>query len=243
MPETASTAAIHATELSKDFGRVIALRQIDLVVNPGEFVTLFGRNGAGKTTLLNLVSGVTQPSSGSVSIFGDDPRKLDIRRRLAVISHDIFLYDNLTAIENLEFVADMFGLSDSEERIKEVLQEVGLYHRRFDLIQTFSRGMLQRLTIARALLHKPDLLLLDEPFTGLDQHAIALLLEILRKQKEAGRTIMLTTHDLYTGVDLADRFLIIERHRIRDSGSLEGMTAEELRSRYFALIDSMEAGR
>ncbi len=243
MTETASHAAIQVNNLSKDFGRIIALRSIHLSVAPGEFLTVFGRNGAGKTTLLNMISGVTQPSSGEVLIFGTDPRELHNRKRLAVISHEVFLYDNLTALENLEFAASMFAVDHASERITTVLKDVGLYHRRYDLSQTFSRGMLQRLTIARALLHEPELLLLDEPFTGLDQHAIALLTTILARQKEKGKTILLTTHDLFTGVQLADRFVILEKHKIRDEGSMQGVDADTLRSRYFDLIDSMEAGQ
>ena len=241
--DQAKQAAIEIKDLSKDFGRVIALRKVDLLVESGEFVTVFGRNGAGKSTLLNLIGGITRPSEGQVRVFGDDPQELANRKRLAVISHEVFLYDLLSALENLEFTAAMYGISNPAERIVQVLKDVGLYHRRFDITGTFSRGMLQRLTIARALLHEPGILLLDEPFTGLDQHAIALLTDLLAQQKTAGRTILLTTHDLHLGFALADRYVILEKRHILDSAPLQGMDAESLRQRYFQLIEGLEAGR
>jgi heme exporter protein A len=243
LTESSNQPAVEIKRLSKDFGRVIALRNVDLQIEAGEFVTIFGRNGAGKTTLLNIMSGVTRPSDGSVLIYGADPQVLENRRRLAVISHEVFLYELLTAIENLEFAAEMYKLENPEERIKAVLNEVGLYHRRFDLTATFSRGMLQRLTIARALLHEPQILLLDEPFTGLDQHAIALLTELLGAQKAAGKTIMLTTHDFHMGLNLADRYVILEKRQVLDTDTMTGLSAEGLRQRYFDLIEGKEAGR
>lgn len=240
---TPDAPAIQVEDLSKDFGRVLALRRVALTIEAGCFVTIFGRNGAGKSTLLNLIAGITRPSTGKVSLFGYDPQVRQNRLRLSVISHEVFLYEMLTAEENLEFVAQMYGVANPASRIEAVLREVGLYHRRYDLVRTFSRGMLQRLTIARALLHEPGILLLDEPFTGLDQHAIALLTDLLAQQKAKGRTILLTTHDFHTGLTLADRYVILEKHRILDQGDLRDLDAETLRARYFELIEGGEAGR
>lgn len=230
MPET----ALHLDAVSKDFGRIIALRRISFNVESGEFVSILGRNGAGKTTLLNIISGISTPSEGAVQLFGTDPAATSNKSKLAVISHEMFLYSNLTALENLEYYAKMYSVENMEEKIRSVLETVELTHRRFDLVATFSRGMMQRLTIARALLHDPSFLLLDEPFTGLDQHAIAMLTAILKGQKRQGRTILLTTHDLHIATDLSDRFVIIDKHRVvYDAGAGE-MSIDDLRSKFFS---------
>lgn len=230
MPEL----ALHLSDVSKDFGRIIALRKVDLDIQAGQFVSILGRNGAGKTTLLNIISGVSTPSNGKVQLFGDDPFSRNNRSSLAVISHEMFLYGNLTALENLEYYASMYSVDQMDTRITEVLETVELRHRRFDLVSTFSRGMMQRLTIARALLHDPSFLLLDEPFTGLDQHAIGMLTTILKGQKDRGRTILLTTHDLHIAADLSDRYIVIDRHRIVFDGDKHEITPDEIRARYFS---------
>ncbi len=234
-----SILALEVSGVSKDFGRIIALRDVTFTVQLGEFVSILGRNGAGKTTLLNLISGVSKPSEGTIQLFGTDPNDRVNKAKLAVISHEMFLYGNLTAIENLEYYSRIYNVPDAQERIGIVLQDVELTHRRFDLVATYSRGMTQRLTIARALLHKPSLLLLDEPFTGLDQHAIGMLISLLRKQKEMDRTILLTTHDLHTATELSDRYLVISKHKIVQDGLITETNADEIRAIYF----SAEAGK
>ena len=226
--------ALQINDVSKDFGRIIALRGINFSVVPGEFVSILGRNGAGKTTLLNIISGVSQPSEGSVKLFGTDPSDRQNKAKLAVISHEMFLYDNLTAMENLEYYSRIYNVPDSALRVEQVLRDIELTHRRFDLVSTYSRGMTQRLTIARALLHEPALLLLDEPFTGLDQHAIGMLINLLRKQREKGRTILLTTHDLHTAKELSDRFIILEKHRIVKDGMMADTDPDKIRNEFFS---------
>jgi heme ABC exporter ATP-binding subunit CcmA len=233
-----SVAALEVIEVSKDFGRIIALRGVSFSVQSGEFVSILGRNGAGKTTLLNIISGVSRPSEGAVKLFGTDPGDRENKAKLAVISHEMFLYGNLTALENLEYYSSMYNVPESKKRIEAVLNDVELTHRRFDLVATYSRGMTQRLTIARALLHEPSLLLLDEPFTGLDQHAIGMLISLLQRQKEMGRTIVLTTHDLHTASELSDRYLVISKHKIIKDGLISDTTPEAIREQYF----SAEAG-
>ena len=225
--------ALDVCGVSKDFGRIIALRGVDLSMEPGEFLSIIGRNGAGKTTLLNIISGTTKPTQGKVLLFGTDPSDRQNKAKLAVISHEMFLYGNLTALENLEYYASVYAVQNPGQRILEVLNEVELSQRRFDLAATFSRGMLQRLTIARALLHEPSMLLLDEPFTGLDQHAIAMLSTLLLKQKANGRTILLTTHDLHIAAELSDRYVILDRHRITEDGRMGDTSPEDLRKRFF----------
>ncbi|MCF7808550.1 MAG: heme ABC exporter ATP-binding protein CcmA [Candidatus Marinimicrobia bacterium] len=229
-----SEIALHLDSVSKDFGRIIALRGINLDVQPGEFVSILGRNGAGKTTLLNIISGISTPSEGEVLLFGTDPAASSNKSKLAVISHEMFLYSNLTAVENLEYYTQMYRVEGMEDKISSVLETVELTHRRFDLVSTFSRGMMQRLTIARALLHDPQFLLLDEPFTGLDQHAIAMLTTILKGQKAQGRTILLTTHDLHIANDLSDRFVVIDKHRVVYDAAVGALGVDELRSRFFS---------
>jgi len=230
--------ALEVSGVSKDFGRIIALRGVTFAVQSGEFVSVLGRNGAGKTTLLNIISGISRPSDGSVKLFGTDPNDRVNKAQLAVISHEMFLYGNLTALENLEYYSRIYNVPDAKNRIDTVLQDVELKHRRFDLVATYSRGMTQRLTIARALLHEPSLLLLDEPFTGLDQHAIGMLITLLKKQKELGRTILLTTHDLHTAAILSDRYLVISKHKIVRDGLMADSNPDEIRAAFF----SAEAG-
>lgn len=226
--------ALEVHNVSKDFGRIIALRGITFSVQPGEFVSILGRNGAGKTTLLNIVSGISRPSEGEAKLFGTDPGDRKNKAKLAVISHEMFLYGNLTAIENLEYYSQVYGIPDPTRRIEAVLKDVELTHRRFDLVATYSRGMTQRLTIARALLHEPSLLLLDEPFTGLDQHAIGMLISLLKKQKEMGRTILLTTHDLHTAAELSDRYVVIAKHKVVRDGIMSETDPDEIREAYFS---------
>lgn len=230
--------ALEVLGVSKDFGRIIALRGVTFSVQAGEFVSILGRNGAGKTTLLNIVSGVSRPSEGEVKLFGTDPSDRENKAKLAVISHEMFLYGNLTAIENLEYYSRIYNVPDAKQRVEEVLSDVELTHRRFDLVATYSRGMTQRLTIARALLHEPSLLLLDEPFTGLDQHAIGMLITLLKKQKEMGRTILLTTHDLHTATELSDRYIVISKHKIVKDGLIADTSPDAIREKFF----SAEAG-
>jgi len=231
-------SALQLIDVSKDFGRIIALRQVKLSVEVGEFVSILGRNGAGKTTLLNIISGISKPSRGTVKLFGANPSLTDNKSKLAVISHEMFLYANLTALENLEYYATIYAVPAMHDKIAAVLSSVELTHRRFDLVGTFSRGMMQRLTIARALLHEPSLLLLDEPFTGLDQHAIAMLTSLLLEQKERGRTILLTTHDLHTASKLSDRYVVLEKHRITQDGPMSKTNPEEIRQKYFSVENS-----
>jgi len=236
-------AVITAEKLRKEFGRVVALRGVSFQVPASTFFTIFGRNGAGKSTLLSIISGMAAASSGVIRVFGEDPAARTQRHRLSVISHESFLYDNLTALENLEFYGKLYSVQDLKERTHPVLRQVGLHHRRFDLVRTFSRGMLQRLTIARAILHNPDLFLLDEPFTGLDQHATEMLIGLLETLKAQGKTILLTTHDLHIGLRLSDQYMILERQQVVETGSASGLTEDALREKYFSLISSGEAGQ
>jgi heme exporter protein A len=216
---------IEVKKLVKRFGLKTVLRGLDFEVQPGEFVALLGPNGAGKTTFLRILASLSRPSMGTVSIAGFNLPKeaASVRARLGVVSHMPLLYNDLTAEENLSFFARMYGLENADERISEVLEMVGLEAPRRDLVRTFSRGMQQRLAIGRAVLHDPDVMLFDEPYTGLDQDASSMLDGVLQTVAGQGRTVVMTSHDLARAEDLATRFDILSRGVIAASSSREGL--------------------
>jgi heme exporter protein A len=202
---------IETRSLAKTFGLQPVLRGVDFEVAPGEFAALLGPNGAGKTTLLRILATLARPSFGQARIAGFPlPAGADeVRRRLGVVSHHPLLYGDLTAEENLLFYARMYGLAQPAPRINTVLEQVGLAARRRDLVRTFSRGMQQRLAIGRAVLHDPEVMLFDEPYTGLDPDASAMLDGVLRDVAARGRTVLMTTHDLARALAVADRLMIL----------------------------------
>jgi heme exporter protein A len=196
----------------------LALQGIDLQLESGKCLGLVGPNGAGKTTLLKILSTLTVPSSGTVTIAGLDASRAAerIRPLLGVLSHRTFLYGHLTAFENLHFYGRMLGVIQLGERIREVLETVGLATLGRQLVRTYSRGMQQRLAIARAVLHRPRLLLLDEPYNALDAQAVARVQELLRQLSGEGHTVVISTHDLPRGFELCDEIAIQRRGRIVD---------------------------
>jgi heme exporter protein A len=222
---------IQVSKLVKRFGLKAILRGVELEVTPGEFVGLIGPNGAGKTTFLRILASLSRPSAGKVQIAGYQlPAQASlVRRRLGVLSHQPLLYGDLSALDNLIFFGRLYAVEGLPARIDEVLKLVGLSARRNDLVRTFSRGMQQRLAIARAVLHDPEVLLLDEPYTGLDQDASQMLDDVLRQIASQGRTVLMTSHDLARAVDLCTRFCVLANGRItaqthradlRDAGQL-----------------------
>ena len=204
---------IETKKLVKRFGLKTILRGVDFSVEPGEFVALLGPNGAGKTTFLRILASLSRPSLGSIKVAGYSlPNEAaQVRAKLGVVSHMPLLYPDLTAEENLQFYARMYGITDYASRITDVLNMVGLEHRRKDLVRTFSRGMQQRLAIGRAVIHDPEVMLFDEPYTGLDQDASEMLDGVLRSVAAEGRTVVMTSHDLARAEDLATRFDILSR--------------------------------
>ena len=212
---------ITVKKLVKRFGLKTVLRGVDFDVQPGEFVALLGPNGAGKTTFLRILASLSRPSLGEVNIAGHKlPHEAaQVRARLGVVSHLPLLYGDLTAEENLRFYARMYNISNYESRINEVLEMVGLENRRRDIVRTFSRGMQQRLTIGRAVLHDPDVVLFDEPYTGLDQDASSMLDDVLKTVAAKGRTVVMTSHDLARAEALATRFDVLSRGVISASAS------------------------
>ena len=212
---------IEVKKLVKRFGLKTILRGLDFSVESGEFVALLGPNGAGKTTFLRVLATLSRPSMGLVKVAGHHlPHEAaQVRAKLGVVSHLPLLYPDLTAEENLRFYGRMYGLGNMEARISEVLEMVGLEHRRKDLVRTFSRGMQQRLAIGRAVIHDPEVMLFDEPYTGLDQDASEMLDEVLRSVAAEGRTVVMTSHDLARAEDLATRFDILSRGVITASAA------------------------
>ena len=207
---------IEVQKLVKRFGLKTVLRKLDFQVVEGEFVGVVGPNGAGKTTFLRILATLSRPTFGAVKIAGYPlPAKAaQVRAKLGVLSHQPMLYGDLTAEQNLRFFGRMYGVVDLDVRIAYMLDTVGLSDRRRDLVRTFSRGMQQRLAIGRAVLHDPQLLLLDEPYTGLDQDAASMLDTILRSVTAQGRTVVMTSHDLARVSDLASRFDVLSRGAI-----------------------------
>jgi heme exporter protein A len=204
---------IEVRKLVKRFGLKTVLRGLNFHVEPGEFVALLGPNGAGKTTFLRILASLSRPTLGDVRISGYHlpAQAAAVRSRLGVVSHQPLLYGDLTAEENLQFYGRMYGVPELPRRIDRVLELVGLAPRRRDLVRTFSRGMQQRLAIGRAVLHDPDVMLFDEPHTGLDQDASAMLDSVLQEVAARGRTVVMTSHDLSRAADLASRFDILSR--------------------------------
>jgi heme exporter protein A len=204
---------IDVRRLVKTFGWKPVLRGLDFHVEPGEFVALLGPNGAGKTTFLRILASLSRPSMGEVTVGGYrlPGQAAAVRRILGVVSHQPLLYGDLTAEENLRFFGRLYGVPRLETRLREVLEMIGLSARRRDLVRQYSRGMQQRLAIGRAVLHEPEIMLFDEPHTGLDQEASQMLDEVLRQVAARGRTVVMTSHDLLRSAELATRVDILSR--------------------------------
>ena len=228
-------AIIEVENLSKVFGLLPALQGLDFTVARGEFILLLGANGSGKSTLLRLLSGLSKPSDGRIRIGGWllPQEAMAVRSQIGLVAHRPLLYENLTARENLEFYGRLYGIGRDERdaRSETLLSQVGLLRRADTLVRTFSRGMQQRLSIARALLHQPDVLLLDEPYSGLDQAAAELLDDLLATARQDGNTIILSTHQLERLPQSAERAIILSRGRIGYDGPLsEGDMAATYRA-------------
>jgi heme exporter protein A len=225
---------ITVKKLVKRFGLKTVLRGVDFEVEPGEFVALLGPNGAGKTTFLRILASLSRPSLGEVKVAGYrlPNEAAAVRARLGVVSHLPLLYGDLTAEENLRFYGRMYNLENLEARLTEVLEMVGLDNRRRDLVRTFSRGMQQRLAIGRAVLHDPDVMLFDEPYTGLDQDASSMLDDVLKTVAAAGRTVVMTSHDLARAEDLATRFDILSRGVISATTTRQELKSSNLLTFY-----------
>ena len=228
--------------LTKRYGRRKILKELDLTLNGGEIACLLGPNGAGKTTLLRALAGLASIQSGEVSLDGEiiDFKDQTLRRRIGLIMHQPFLYENLTGLENLRFYAELYQTNQTGEALKTALERVGLNPSREDPVRAYSRGMKQRLTVARALLHDPDILLMDEPYTGLDQQGCKLLNQILLEEKTAGRLVLITTHELDYARQIADRFITLHLGRIADEFENHELSLDRIQARYQAITAPRE---
>ena len=212
------------TDVARHYGRRKALSQISFTCEPGEIVGLLGPNGAGKSTLLNILATLLSPSAGRVQ-YGDqssDAGGAALRAQIGMLGHDLFLYPELTARENLTFFARLYGLTAVPAVVAAALERAGLPDRGDDLVSGFSRGMRQRVALERALLHEPRLILLDEPFTGLDQASTAALVDRLQERQRAGCLIVLATHDLDVADSLLSRAIYLKNGRIVGTDSESG---------------------
>jgi heme exporter protein A len=229
---------IKAEGIYKKIGNKEILRGIDLYLQEGEFVTVLGPNGAGKTTLLKVLAMLTKPSAGKLTIGGVpvEDNMVEMRGCIGVISHNTFLYDKLTAFENLRFYGEMYQVKNLKERIHQVIEEVGLQYSLADPVRTFSRGMQQRLSIARAILHDPKVLFLDEPYTGLDQHAIGILNKVLFQLNRDKRTIFMITHNYEQGLELSDKIVIIYKGKITYQEEAKCLGPQEFKQLYLEQV-------
>ncbi|NYT18943.1 MAG: ABC transporter ATP-binding protein [Methanosarcinales archaeon] len=231
------------SNVSKSYGNVPVLKGIDLDIKKGEFVAILGSNGAGKTTLVKIMSTLSSPSVGVVEIGGHNVADdlASVRSMIGVISHETYLYNDLTAEENLRFFGKMYGIKgdDLECRIHELLGQVELSGRSDDRVTTFSRGMKQRLSIARSLIHEPDILFLDEPYTGLDQHASRTFEKVLKDLDPEDTTRVMVTHDITNTFKMCSRVLILDNGRIVFDSPMSGISsADELKDIYISHVSS-----
>lgn len=226
---------IQVEGLVKSYGHTYALRNVDLEVREGQFLTVVGPNGAGKTTLLRILATLLKPTGGLVRISGFDmaSRSAEIRRHIGFVSHQSLTYPKLTIEENLTFYGKLYDVPAVEERVETLVDLVGLKARRHDAARTLSRGMQQRLSIARAIIHQPSLLLLDEPYTGLDQQAAEMLRQLLQTITTEARTVVMTTHDLQRALELCDKVAILTKGQIAYQTEDASLTLEDLRQAYW----------
>lgn len=225
--------AIETKKLTKVFGDRKALDKVSIEVPEGAFLSIFGPNGAGKTTLVRTLATLSRATSGTALVAGFDAKEEPdkVREHIGLISHNPMLYPDLTAMENLMFTAQLYGVVNAEERVRELLHAVELDHRRFDVVRTFSRGMTQRLSIARALMNDPDVVFLDEPYAGLDPHAVEIF-DGLIEQLRDGRTFIMVSHDLQKGFDVCTHALVLARGRVVSYAPKEDIDFEQFRQLY-----------
>lgn len=229
---------IEVNNLVKKIGDKIILRNLKLSVAEGETIAVLGPNGAGKTTLLKTIATLTKPTSGDVKVFGLTSKKdvLEIRQNIGYLPHASLLYEHFSPLENLVFYGKLYGVKDVEKRSKELVEQVGLKFFMNEPVRGFSRGMIQRTAIARAIIHNPKLLLLDEPHTGLDQKAIGILNDVITEKKKSGMTTLMVTHDIKQAAAVCDRAIVIQGGKVTGDFKMVGMSEEQLLAKYHEFV-------
>lgn len=225
---------IRIEQLTKQADQKLILRQVNLHIQKGETVAILGPNGAGKSTLLKVLATLIKPTSGTVKMNGLDIKKnqLEIKRIFGYLPHSSLLYEHYSPLENLQFFGRMYGVQDAEQRAKQLVKEVGLAYFMNEPVKNFSRGMIQRIAIARAIVHEPEILLLDEPHTGLDQGAIAILNNVILSMKKQGTTTLMVTHDFKQAAMLCDRMIIVKNGRVVDDFYPNSNSLEQISQKY-----------
>ncbi|MCZ6766239.1 MAG: ABC transporter ATP-binding protein [bacterium] len=232
------TPTVRTEKITKQFGRFTALLNISIEIAQGEFVSIVGQNGAGKTTFLKILSTIIRTYEGDAQLFGSALRRAgaDVRRRIGVVLHESLLYPDLTVADNLTYYARLYGVSNRHERVAEVIRRLDLDVKARSLVRSLSRGLRQRASLARAFLHEPDLLLLDEPFTGVDERAAGLLTDSLAEFKKRGGTIVMVTHNIDRAWHLADRMIILQRGTLAFETATSITTTDAFRTRYEEIL-------
>ncbi len=231
---------IHIENLSKSFGFQKVLDSINLQFDKGDFVTLFGPNGAGKTTLIRILSTIIKSDEGSISIsdYNIKNEVQNIRKIIGLLSHENYLYQNLTVFENLKFFGKLYNIKNAEDSISYKLNKIGVYSKRNELIRNLSSGMKQRVSIVRSIVHDPEIILLDEPFVGLDIKGSEYLLEIFKEFKKENKTALVTTHDLRLGLHECTKVVVLNKGQIKFNDRVENIEIDKFEETYKSLIYS-----
>ena len=241
MTSNTDTNAISVSNLCKSFGARTVLKNLDLTVSSGESLGLFGANGAGKTTLIRILATLTRITSGEVTIHGMNLNRngSNIRRVIGMVTHENLLYGDLTGYENLQFYARLYSLKDYKKQIHQLTERLKITNELNEKVRTLSHGTRKRFDIARALLHNPRILLLDEPETGLDSETFETLAELLDSHKSTGGSSIMTTHNVERGLSISDKVAIISRGRISYEARKDSLDSETFLKRYSDLAGDL----
>jgi heme exporter protein A len=232
---------IEIKKLTKQADNKLILRGVDLSIKQGETVAILGPNGAGKSTLLKVLATLIKPTSGIVKINGLDLKKdhIEVKKLFGYLPHSSLLYDHYTPLENLVFFGELYGVKDVENKARELVKEVGLSFFINEPVKNFSRGMIQRIAIARAIIHEPKIMLLDEPHTGLDQGAISILNNVVLSMKDKGCTTLMVTHDFKQAAEICDRIIIVKNGKIADDFKINNKSLGLVSEKYQVLVEGV----
>jgi len=227
----------------KHYGEIDALKDITFSIEKGTFLSVFGPNGAGKSTLLKIIATQITPSKGKIYYNGKDGKHLEniFRKNLGIISHKTYLYSSLTVLDNLRFYAKLYNMKNYKKRIEYLLKKLGLYEKEFDYVKNLSRGMSQRAAIARALLHDPSIIILDEPFTGLDQSVSNLLSKILSEELKKNKIIIMATHNIDLGYKASNKLAIMRKGNLVYLDKRENISIDSFKEKYIKLVKYKDA--